>query len=102
MYESTIVGKYPANIRMTDTCLGLKVGMKVMTLCNDPSGRYKNGSLGVIESLGYDEVKVRFDNGLCCIVMYESGVCIRVIMKQLRVYFSYNVIVRANKSHKAA
>lgn len=40
----------------------LKVGARVMTLKNDTDKNWVNGSLGVVEAMSQDSVKVRFDH----------------------------------------
>lgn len=48
--------------------LKLKVGARIMSLVNEPTLRYSNGSLGVITAIHEDSVSVRFDNGYECII----------------------------------
>jgi hypothetical protein len=43
--------------------LVLKVGARVMFTRNDPSRRWVNGTMGVVESLGRRTVRVRLDDG---------------------------------------
>ena len=43
--------------------LYVKKNMRVMSLRNDPAGRYQNGSLGTVVDMGNDSIKVHFDNG---------------------------------------
>ena len=47
-----------------DMKLELKVGMRVMSVINDPYHRYQNGSCGVIRELAEEYVVVHFDNGV--------------------------------------
>lgn len=47
-----------------EKCLVVKKGMRIMTLRNDSSGRYQNGSLGTVLDIGEDVIKVKFDSGL--------------------------------------
>ena len=46
--------------------LSVKKGMRVMSLANDPSGNYQNGSLGTVMDMEEDTIRVRFDNGNTC------------------------------------
>ncbi len=47
----------------TDTHLRLKIGARVMCMINDVSGRYVNGSLGVVRGFGDVFVTVELDSG---------------------------------------
>jgi len=62
-YYAIIDGNFPQNKKMTEDCLELKEGMRVMTICNDKDKQYRNGSLGTIEELYEDSVVVRIDGG---------------------------------------
>ncbi len=46
-----------------DECLVVKKHMRVISLRNDPDGKYLNGSLGTIIDFCDDYITVRFDNG---------------------------------------
>ena len=63
-YYATIVG----NIKNCADCapeeLNLKVGAQVMFTKNDTERRWFNGTLGKIESLTDDTIKVKLDNGV--------------------------------------
>jgi ATP-dependent exoDNAse (exonuclease V) alpha subunit len=48
----------------TDKNLELCVGARVMSLVNDSSGKYCNGSLGTVTKLNTNSVNVQFDNGI--------------------------------------
>lgn len=42
--------------------IALKVGARVMALKNDTDKKWVNGSLGIVETISEDEVRVRFDH----------------------------------------
>lgn len=62
-FSATITGDFNDSHAPAPLDLRLRVGSRVMTLNNDPAGRYINGSLGHIDALGFDAVKVKLDNG---------------------------------------
>lgn len=57
-YTATLEGNFEAKAFPTEEVLELKVGARVMMIRNDPSGRWVNGSLGVVQGLGESEVYV--------------------------------------------
>lgn len=44
--------------------LAIKRGMRIMTLINDPKRRFQNGSMGTVEDMKEDYVRVRLDNSI--------------------------------------
>ena len=62
IFTATIDGQVNESDKVTEEVLALKVGMQVMTLVNDPSGGYQNGTLGTIISIGDDWVRIRKQN----------------------------------------
>ncbi len=46
-----------------EECFSVKKHMRVMSLRNDSSGKYQNGSLGTVMDMDEDIITVRFDNG---------------------------------------
>ena len=62
-YVCTLEGDFQASSMPCDEKLRLRVGARVMTLVNDPEGRYYNGSLGVISFLDDKTIQVVLDNG---------------------------------------
>lgn len=55
-------GYYPFAAIPQDTKeVSLRVGAKVMTTFNDPSGAYVNGSIGTITAMGSDYVQIELD-----------------------------------------
>jgi ATP-dependent DNA helicase PIF1 len=64
-YEARVKGKFPEKDYPADYFLKLKVGAQIMVLKNDSQKekRWVNGTLGIVEELGTDHVKVNI-NGL--------------------------------------
>jgi len=67
VFRGEIAGQFSQKEAPTDINLTLKVGASVMMLKNDPSGRWHNGSMGIIEGIEEpDIIRVRindtFDN----------------------------------------
>lgn len=61
-YNAKIVGDFPDKIFPLDTSLQLKIGAQVMFVKNDLAAEknYFNGKMGVIKSLGEEEIVVHF------------------------------------------
>lgn len=55
-------GKVDFNKIRVEECLSVKKHMRVMSLRNDPSERYQNGSLGTVMDMNENVITVRFDN----------------------------------------
>lgn len=74
-YSAEITGKFPEHIYPIDETLTFKVGAQVMFIKNDLSfdKLFYNGKMGIIESLDYDEVQVRFpeENKTISVEKYE-------------------------------
>lgn len=60
-YTAVIVGNLEESSFPTDKFLKLKNGAQVMFLKNDPNRRWVNGSVGIVEEMDKDEVKVKVD-----------------------------------------
>lgn len=60
-YQASIYGDLEHSAFPTEEFLKLKVGAQVMLLKNDKLKRWVNGTLGKIESLSDDEIKVNID-----------------------------------------
>jgi hypothetical protein len=60
-YRAEISGNLERSYFPTDEFLKLKNGAQVMFLKNDPGKRWVNGTIGVVDSLSENEVKVRID-----------------------------------------
>lgn len=58
-----IEDKFPESSVPCDFHLKLRIGARVMTIVNNPSAGYYNGSLGTVAALFPHEVHVRLDNG---------------------------------------
>lgn len=71
-YKAIIEGDFQDEMKPTEDNILLKEGARVMTLRNDTSNRYQNGSLGTVVALNHDSVKIAFDNGVTAVVWYES------------------------------
>lgn len=61
-FTGTRSGDFPEKDMPTDMELVLKKGARVMLLNNDSLGRWINGSLGTVEKIGSDSVRVRIDD----------------------------------------
>lgn len=57
-YKAEINGEFKRTVYPTNELLSLKVGAQIMMLKNDSERRWVNGSLGVIQSLDENSVKV--------------------------------------------
>lgn len=62
-YEGKVEGEFDVNNFHTDYNLTLRKGAHVMFTKNDTSGRWVNGTLGVVSDLSQDMIKVRCENG---------------------------------------
>lgn len=62
-YASEITGKFDSSAFPADGILSLKKGAQVMCLVNDQSKRWVNGTIGVIESLSDDLIRINI-NGI--------------------------------------
>lgn len=58
VYVSTVDGDVKSTEKFADDEIILKVGCKVMTTINDPSGRYVNGTIGKVTSLMSDSISI--------------------------------------------
>jgi ATP-dependent exoDNAse (exonuclease V) alpha subunit len=58
-YTAALEGQFEPKAFPTEEVLELKAGARVMMIRNDPSGRWVNGSLGVVQGLGESDVYVR-------------------------------------------
>lgn len=63
VYEALIVGEVNESDKAVEELLRLKVGARVMTLINDSSDKFRNGSFGTILSMEDDGVKLKMDTG---------------------------------------
>lgn len=62
-YKGVLVGRFEQKNAPAPEQLTLKIGAQVMTLKNDPSGKWVNGDIGIIEKLLDSSVRVRFEDG---------------------------------------
>lgn len=62
-YKAAVDGNFPERLYPTVSRLTLKEGAQVMMVKNDLQGRWVNGSIGKVESLEENVVKVRFQDG---------------------------------------
>lgn len=65
VFRAAYDGDFKPNDCLAESELRLKVGARVMSLVNDKTDRYQNGSLGTIQRLS-PELIVAFDNGTRC------------------------------------
>ncbi len=70
-YVGIIDRDFPQNSLPTDIELHLKVGAQIVFIKNDPERRWVNGTLGVVEELHEDEIKVRLEDGSMVTVKEE-------------------------------
>ncbi|MFZ2150572.1 MAG: DEAD/DEAH box helicase [Candidatus Absconditicoccaceae bacterium] len=68
LYHGETEGKFPDGMKKADDILRLKQGAKVMMITNDISGRWINGSMGFIKSLGEDFVDVEIGNEIISVL----------------------------------
>ena len=70
VFQGEIKDKFPINNLPTDLELKLKKGAQVIFIQNDYSGekKYVNGTIGKIESLDNETIKVALDNGKTVVV----------------------------------
>jgi ATP-dependent DNA helicase PIF1 len=61
VYRAYITGKLDQSSYPTEEFLRLKKGAQVMLLKNDPEKRWVNGTIGVVESLSKEEIKVKIN-----------------------------------------
>lgn len=57
-YSAALEGQFEPKAFPTEEVLELKPGARVMMICNDPSGRWVNGSIGTVAALGDTDVFV--------------------------------------------
>ena len=62
-YSATVSGSFGERAFPTDTRLRLRVGARVMTLKNDPAGRWVNGTLATVARLTDRRVWITTDEG---------------------------------------
>lgn len=62
-YKGKSEGQFHERLFPAPVVIGLKEGAQVMLVKNDLQGRWVNGSIGTIEELSNDEIKVRFADG---------------------------------------
>ena len=58
-YAAALEGNFEPKAFPTEEVLELKQGARVMMIRNDPSGRWVNGSLGVVQGLGENDAYVK-------------------------------------------
>jgi ATP-dependent exoDNAse (exonuclease V) alpha subunit len=63
IYKSKTDGVFHERLYPAAPHLQLKPGAQVMMVKNDLQGRWVNGSIGIIEALTQDDIKVRFSDG---------------------------------------
>lgn len=68
VFEGTIEGRFEEKRFPVDQHLKLKVGAQVMFARNDIKQRWANGTIGTVEALSDDEIRVRIDDKSVCSV----------------------------------
>jgi hypothetical protein len=65
-YHAEIEGNFPEKLYPIDTNLTLKKGARVMFVKNDSGEekRYYNGKMGIVDSLGEEEIIIKFKDGI--------------------------------------
>lgn len=63
IYKGALVGRFEQKNAPAPEQLALKLGAQVMTLKNDPGGKWVNGDIGIVEKLLDASVRVRFEDG---------------------------------------
>lgn len=71
-YESSITGDYKRDRIPAPSVLRLRVGAQVMFVKNGRRGGWVNGSIGIVRSLGPNEVTVELESGATTTVTAES------------------------------
>lgn len=66
-YDAVVTGNFDEASYPTDERLELKPGAQVMMVRNDPSKRWVNGSLGVVQKLSHDSITVSLGDSLCTV-----------------------------------
>jgi len=66
-YDAVVSGNFDEASYPTDERLELKPGAQVMMVRNDPSKRWVNGSLGVVQNLSRDSIAVALGDALCTV-----------------------------------
>jgi ATP-dependent exoDNAse (exonuclease V) alpha subunit len=60
IFNAVIDGDFDDKSHPTDKSLRLREGAQIMMVKNDPNKRWVNGSLGVVQQLSHDAIKVSF------------------------------------------
>lgn len=76
-YRGSLMGTFDQKNAPVPQALILKLGAQVMTVKNDPMGRWVNGDVGVVKKLGMSSVHVQFENGKIEEVESESWESVR-------------------------
>ncbi len=61
-YEAKIIGEFPEKSLPTERNLRLKIGAQVMFIKNNFNRNWVNGTIGVIEELDHNSIKVNIEN----------------------------------------
>lgn len=62
-YKGALVGRFEQKNAPAPEELVLKLGAQVMTLKNDPGGKWVNGDIGTVEKLLDASVRIKFEDG---------------------------------------
>lgn len=58
-YHANVTGNFDLRRSPADISLELKKGARVMFIKNDPLRKYVNGTIGIVEELNFNEIKVK-------------------------------------------
>jgi ATP-dependent exoDNAse (exonuclease V) alpha subunit len=64
LFEAVIDGKFGEKSFPTEKELKIKVGAQVMTVKNEKTGKYVNGSFGIVSGVSSDGILLRFSDGV--------------------------------------
>ena len=64
-FDATVTGEFDEKSFPTEKRLRLRQGAQIMMVKNDPNKQWVNGSLGVIQKLSQDSIKVSFGDYTC-------------------------------------
>lgn len=77
IYKGALVGRFEQKNAPAPEQLELKLGAQVMTLKNDPSGKWVNGDIGTVVKMLDASVRVRFEDGRTEEVIGDSWEMVR-------------------------
>lgn len=91
-YKGDLVGRFDQKNAPAPAELTLKVGAQVMTLKNDPSGKWVNGDIGTVEKMLDNSVRVKFEDGRVEEVVGDSWEMVKYEYDELSDHLESEVI----------